>query len=387
MHGGPDAVAGEGGEVAEQGPEAVDGKALGGALPGLLGACRAGDAGGRDGRGADGFCGGRVVVVEEQGGRRAAHVPFDAAGEHAEEDVGADAIGEAVVDGPDLEVHPLEAAEGALDPAEALAGADRVFGPHLAGGHVGADHADAVERRLFGDALLVALAGEAVVGHGGLEVPADLAGAQGPVGAHGDALLAPQRAVVALRRPDDLFELDLRGREQRLSLARALGREQRVAADDRPLARTELGRGDLGQVLLVEDRQLQVAAGSEPADRRSPQRGDPPQPRGTEVLADAGVGQHPPVAGHDDPREREAPGELLDPGGHGAGVGRVALEDLGGHRTALPVAEQGEDDLKACRACRRSSQSIASQSSSAVASSVPSSSPGVSVCVSEARPR
>ncbi len=130
------------------------------------------------------------------------------------------------------------------------------------------------------------------------------------------------------------------------SLARALGREQRVAADDQPLARTELGRGDLGQVPLVEDRQLQVAAGSEPADRRSPQRGDPPQPRGPEVLADAGVGQHPPVAGHDDPREREAPGELLDPGGHGAGVGRVALEDPGGHRTALPVAEQGEDDLK-----------------------------------------
>ncbi len=39
------------------------------------------------------------------------------------------------------------------------------------------------------------------------------------------------------------------------------------------------------------------------------------------------------------------------------------------------------------RGCRRSSRSIASQSSSAVASSAPSSSPGVSVCVSEARPR
>ena len=44
--------------------------------------------------------------------------------------------------------------------------------------------------------------------------------------------------------------------------------------------------------------------------------------------------------------QREARGELLGLGGHGAGIGRVATEDLGGHRTAVPVAEQGEDDLQ-----------------------------------------
>ena len=81
----------------------------------------------RDGRGTAGFGGGRVVVVEEH------HVPLDVVGEHAEEDVGADAPLEAVVDGPHLEIHPLEAAEGALDPAEALVGPDRVFGPELLG--------------------------------------------------------------------------------------------------------------------------------------------------------------------------------------------------------------------------------------------------------------
>ena len=54
-----------------------------------------------------------------------------------EEDVGAEALLEAVVDGPDLEVHPLEAAERAFDPAEALVGQHRV---ELLGGHIPAAH-------------------------------------------------------------------------------------------------------------------------------------------------------------------------------------------------------------------------------------------------------
>ncbi len=248
--------------------------------------------------------------------------------------------------GPHLEFHPLEAAEGALDPAEALVGPDRLLGRDLVGEHVGADHVDAVEGRLLGDARLVALVGETVVGHGSREVFADLVGAQGPVGVHGDALRALKRPVLALRGPDDQIELGLRGRQQRLALAGPLGGQQRVAADHQPLARVEFRCGDLDQIPLVEDRQLQVAAGRKLADRRSPQPGDPPQSRRPEILADAGVGQHPPVSDQDDPGQREAFGELLDLGGHGAGVGRVALEDLGGHRAALPVAQQSEDNLK-----------------------------------------
>ena len=167
-------------------------------------------------------------------------------------DVGADAPLEAVVDGPHLEIHPLEAPEGTLDPAEALIGPDRVFGPELLGGHVGADDVDAVQRRLCGDLLLVTLPREAVLARGGGEVLADLVRAQGPVGAHGDVLLAPQRPVLALRGPDDQVELGLRGRQQRLALAGPLGGQQRVAADDEPLARVEFRRRDLRQVPLVE---------------------------------------------------------------------------------------------------------------------------------------
>ena len=190
----------------------------------------------------------------------------------------------------------LEVLARALDPAEALVGPHRVFGRDLTGRHVGVDHANAVQRLLLGDLLLVALIGEAVLGPGGGEVLADLVGAQGPVGAHGDVLRSPQRPVLALRGPDHQVELRLRGRQRRLALAGTLGGEQRIAADDEPLARVEVGRGDLGEVPFVEDRQLQVASGGQLADLRGSERGNPPRPRRPEVLADAGVGQQPPVA-------------------------------------------------------------------------------------------
>src|SRR5690242_10822123 len=100
----------------------MDGKAAVGPLAGGLAA----GGGGPLGRGDDGatFGCGRlgIVIVEEDGGEAMAHVPFDIVGEHAEEDVGTDAVAEAVVDGTNLEIDGLDRAKGALDLAEALVG-------------------------------------------------------------------------------------------------------------------------------------------------------------------------------------------------------------------------------------------------------------------------
>ena len=57
---------------------------------------------------------------KEQRRERAAHVPLDVVGEHAEEDVGPDPAFEAVVDRAHLEIHGLVAAERPLDAAQAL---------------------------------------------------------------------------------------------------------------------------------------------------------------------------------------------------------------------------------------------------------------------------
>ncbi len=61
-----------------------------------------------------------------------------------------------------------------------------------------------------------------------------------------------------------------------LAGAGAVGGQDRVAAGDQPLA-GEVRAGDLGQVLLVEEAELQrPAVGHELSDGRGAQRGDPP---------------------------------------------------------------------------------------------------------------
>ena len=76
-------VAGDGGEIAKQRAEAVDGQSVVGALGaglaiGGLGTLGLGDDGGTGGVGV-----GLVVIVEQDGLESLAHVPFHIIGEHA----------------------------------------------------------------------------------------------------------------------------------------------------------------------------------------------------------------------------------------------------------------------------------------------------------------
>ena len=68
----------------------------------------------------------------------------------------------------------------------------------------------------------------------------------------------------------------LGGGEQVLALAGPVGGQHGVAAGDQPLAGEVIG-GDLGEVLLVEQAQLERAVvGHQLADGGGAQRGDPP---------------------------------------------------------------------------------------------------------------
>ena len=108
--------------------------------------------------------------------RREALLEFegDVVGEHAEEDVRADAVFEVVVDRADLD-RVLHRAERALGHLELLVGADR-GAARRAGvrGEGGADHVEAVEGGLAGDLLGLALVGEGAVGDLQGEVLGDL---------------------------------------------------------------------------------------------------------------------------------------------------------------------------------------------------------------------
>src|SRR5258708_26527058 len=96
------------------------------------------------------------------------------------------------------------------------------------------------------------------------------------------------------------------GIEQFVSLALAFLGKSGVLADDEALAR-KVRTFDLGEITLIEQRQLQGAAvGGELLDGRRAQRSDPVQPGRLEVAFDASWVCHPAVADHDDTLEPEA---------------------------------------------------------------------------------
>jgi len=103
------------------------------------------------------------VIVEQDGGERLAHVPFQMIGEHAQEHVGAHAWADPMEDRTNVEVDGLEAAEGALDAGQALIGAHRISGIESIGWHIGAQHVEAVERGFCGDRGVIARDAQRVI--------------------------------------------------------------------------------------------------------------------------------------------------------------------------------------------------------------------------------
>ena len=102
-----------------------------------------------------------------------------------------------------------------------------------------------------------------------------------------------------------------------------LGQEG-IVASDQALA-GELRRGDRGQVLLIEQRQLQVLVRDQLADGRRLEGGDPAQLRVLAQLVDAGLGQQAAVADQDHAGQPKAASELVQLVGQGRGVAGVSM--------------------------------------------------------------
>ena len=108
-------VANDRGEVCQQGAEAVHGQPVSGSLALGLGSGRRGRLRRGDDRATRFLCPLAIVVVEENRRQIAAHVPLDVVGEHAEKDVAAYPVLEAVMNRADLQIHGLDRAKRALD--------------------------------------------------------------------------------------------------------------------------------------------------------------------------------------------------------------------------------------------------------------------------------
>ena len=160
--------------------------------------------------------------------------------------------------------------------------------------------------------------------------------------------------ATAGRHPgDEGGEELLGGGQQVLALAGAVGGQDRVAAGDEPLA-GEVRRGDLGEILLIEEAELERAVvGHELFDGGGAQRGDPPvgvRPGGPVFQLvqgpDPGAGDHAAVADHDHLGQPEFLPDHVGDGGEGGGVAGVAGEDPDRDRAAFGVGEQPVLDLQ-----------------------------------------
>jgi hypothetical protein len=144
----------------------------------------------------------------------------------------------------------------------------------------------------------------------------------------------------------DRGEQGLGGGEQLAAFAGPFGGQGGVAAGDQPLVRV-VRVGDLGQVALIEQRQLQrpVVTGQR-GDRRCPQAGQPAQPAEVFQRLDPGGGDHAPVADHDQVGQPEPGPHDLDGVGERGRVGGVAREHPDRDRPTVGVGEQPVLDLR-----------------------------------------
>src|SRR4051812_14138477 len=110
-----------------------------------------------------------------------------------------------------------------------------------------------------------------------------------------DLILAAQRSFLAPDASLNVEQFLLGGVEQRTPLARALVGEQRVPTGDEALAGI-VGRGDLGQIALVEERKLNGAGLGKAADRRCTQGRDEVETGRLDGLLDASLGDHAAIA-------------------------------------------------------------------------------------------
>jgi hypothetical protein len=162
-----------------------------------------------------------------------------------------------VADRAQVQVDRLEAAEVAFHVGQPLVGGDHAGGVQLAGGDAGAEYVDAVQGSFGVDRALVAGVGDVVVGDLQGEVLGHLELAEHPAHPHADLPGLDQPAGLDL--PGDLGQLGFGRCQQRVAFAGPLRGQRGVAAGHQPLPR-KVGVGDLGQVHLVEQAELQRAA-------------------------------------------------------------------------------------------------------------------------------
>jgi hypothetical protein len=112
---------------------------------------------------------------------------------------------------------------------------------------------------------------------------------------------------------------------------------------------------DLGEIALVEERELDLPRLDQLADGRGPQRRDPIQALDRfDLISDPGFRDHAPISHQHHARELETMAELLDLGAERLGIGRMSAPFWNSHKAGGVKSVgllAGLDCLPACLEC------------------------------------
>ena len=120
--------------------------------------------------------------------------------------------------------------------------------------HAGADDIDPIKARLFGDALGTALEREMAVADIDVEVLGHFLFVDDGADGHADLGGALETSVPAPGLLRDPAELPFGRGQQLFALAGAFASKVAVAADDQPFPREQIGRADLAEIAIIEQR-------------------------------------------------------------------------------------------------------------------------------------
>ena len=161
--------------------------------------------------------------------------------------------------------------------------------------------------------------------------------------------LAAQWCMAPANLGGNARQITLGGCQQVLALAGAFAGQIGIAANNQPFARI-IGGGDLGEIALIEQRQLQWTRLGEFLDLRCAQAGDPIEAGWLDVLANARRGDHAAITDQNHMLETEALLQLVDPCCQRAGIAGIPLEHLNSDRPAIAITQQAVHDLRPVRA-------------------------------------
>jgi hypothetical protein len=248
-----------------------------------------------------------------------------------------------VIDGPHADVDPLQTAKRALHLRQALVLPDRIRRREPIGGFIGTNHIDPIQLHFLLNGRRIPRPLEAAVGNRDSDVLGHLVVIDHATHFDAEGRVVERRLGAPGGLRGELRERAFGRDEQLLPFPAPFLREQRIETGNETFAGI-LGRGDLGEVLLIKQGELERPALDQRADGRAPQGGNPPNPGMGAQVPELRLGEHAAIADQDEARDPKLRLQVRDLIRHRRRIAGVAGIHIDRHGSALGIRQDAVHD-------------------------------------------